>query len=168
MSYSPLKFHSPVKLLPYCVIQICLLLLFFTPGSMNPWVTNTKTKTRLERLRVDFIFSREGLMEENRVTSLNEHADSLEKVTTVKRVARPFGDLTAQLTCRDKRNRSLVHRPMCLNCRWLKIVGCYYSVLFVYSKHSGRSGEIFLRRWQHNPVIVPVVGDAWKFAENVR
>jgi len=40
-------------------------------------------------LRVDFIFSREGLTEENGVTSLNEHADSLEKVTTtVKRVAR--------------------------------------------------------------------------------
>jgi len=33
-------------------------------------VTNQKTKTRLEWLRVDFIFSREGLTEENGVISL--------------------------------------------------------------------------------------------------
>jgi len=45
--------------------------------------------------------------------SLNEHDDSLEKVTTVKRVARIFRELTPQL--RNKRNRSLVHRPTCLN-----------------------------------------------------
>jgi len=31
-------------------------------------------------------------MEENGVISLNDHADSLEKVTTVKRVARVFRD----------------------------------------------------------------------------
>ena len=36
-------------------------------------------------------------MEENRVISLNEHTDLLEKVTTVKRVARVFRDLTAKL-----------------------------------------------------------------------
>ena len=40
-------------------------------------------------------------MKENGAISLNEHADSLEKVTTVKRVARVFRDLTAQL--RDKK-----------------------------------------------------------------
>ena len=40
--------------------------------------------------------------EENGVISLNEHADSLDKLTTVKRVARVFRDLTPQL--RDKRN----------------------------------------------------------------
>ena len=57
-----------------------------------------KTKTGLEWLRADFIFSREGRMEENGVISLNEHADSLEKVTTVKRVARVFRDTTPQLT----------------------------------------------------------------------
>ena len=51
--------------------------------------------------RFHHIFSREGLTEENGVISLNEHADSLEKVTTVKRVARVFRDLTPQL--RDKR-----------------------------------------------------------------
>jgi len=34
------------------------------------------------------IFSRGGLTEENRVISLNKQADSLEKVTTVKWVAR--------------------------------------------------------------------------------
>jgi len=45
-------------------------------------------------LRADFIFSRRGLTEENGVISLNEHADSLEKVTTAKRVARVFRDLT--------------------------------------------------------------------------
>jgi len=64
--------------------------------------------------------SREGLREENGVIALNENADSPEKVTTVKRVARVFRDITAQL--RDKRNRSLVHRPMCVNCHWLKLV----------------------------------------------
>jgi len=42
--------------------------------------------------------------------SLNEHDDSLEKVTTVKRVVRVFRDLTPQL--RDKRNCSLVHGPI--------------------------------------------------------
>jgi len=57
-----------------------------------------KTKTGLEWLRADFIFSREGLTEANGVISLNEHADSLEKVTTVKRVARVFRDTTPQLT----------------------------------------------------------------------
>jgi len=57
-----------------------------------------KTKTGLEWLRADLIFSREGRMEENGVISLNEHADSLEKVTTVKRVARVFRDTTPQLT----------------------------------------------------------------------
>jgi len=36
-------------------------------------------------------------MEKNGVISLNEHARSLEKVTTVKRVAQVFRDLTAQL-----------------------------------------------------------------------
>jgi len=41
----------------------------------------------LEWLRVDFIFSQECLTEEKGVISLYEHADSLEKVTTVKRVA---------------------------------------------------------------------------------
>ena len=46
---------------------------------------------------MDFIFSREGLTEENGVMSLNEHDDSLENVTTVKQVARVFRDLTAQL-----------------------------------------------------------------------
>ena len=50
--------------------------------------------------------------------SLNEHDDSLEKVTTVKPVARVFRNLTPQL--RDKRNRGLV----CLNCHWLKFVSC--------------------------------------------
>ena len=40
----------------------------------------------------------EGLTEENRVISLNEHADSLKKVTTVKLVARVFRDLMAQLS----------------------------------------------------------------------
>jgi len=45
-------------------------------------------ETRLEWLRVDFIFSREGVMEEIGVILLNKHADSMEKVTTVKRVAR--------------------------------------------------------------------------------
>jgi len=46
----------------------------------TPVVKNQKkTKTRLEWLRVDFIFSRGGLTEENGVISLNEHADSLEK-----------------------------------------------------------------------------------------
>jgi len=79
-------------------------------------------ETRLVWLRVDFIFSREGVMEEIGVISLTEHTDSLEKVTNVKRVARVFRDLTPQL--RDKRNHSLVHRPMCLNCHWLKFVGC--------------------------------------------
>ena len=64
----------------------------------------------MEWLRVDFIFSREGLAEENGVISLNEHADSLEKVTTVKRDARVFRDLTPQL--RDKRNRSLLSRHL--------------------------------------------------------
>ena len=44
-------------------------------------------ETRLEWLRVDFIFSR-GVMEEIGVLWLNKHADSMEKVTTVKRVAR--------------------------------------------------------------------------------
>jgi len=44
-------------------------------------------ETTLELLRVDFIFSR-GVMEEIGVISLNKHADSMEKVTTVKRVAR--------------------------------------------------------------------------------
>jgi len=44
-------------------------------------------ETRLEWLRVDFIFSR-GVMEEIGVISLNNHADSMEKVTTVKLVAR--------------------------------------------------------------------------------
>jgi len=38
----------------------------------------------LEWPRVDFIFSREGLMEQNGVISLYEHADSLTKVTTVR------------------------------------------------------------------------------------
>jgi len=37
----------------------------------------------LEWLRVDFIFSREGLTEENGVISLNEHDDLLKKVMTV-------------------------------------------------------------------------------------
>ena len=40
--------------------------------------------------------------EENGVISLNEHADSLGKVATVKRVARVFCDLAARL----------VHRPI--------------------------------------------------------
>jgi len=87
-----------------------------------------KAKTRLKWLCVDLILSRESLTEENGVISLNEHVDSLEKVTTVKRVARVFRDLTPKL--RDKRNRSLVHRPMCLNCHWMKFVGCrQFSIL---------------------------------------
>ena len=45
-------------------------------------------KSRLKWLRVDFILGRECIMKENGVISLNEHADSPEKVTTVKRVAR--------------------------------------------------------------------------------
>ena len=44
-----------------------------------------------------FIFSREGLAEESGVVSLYEHANSLEKLTTVKRVARVLRDLTPQL-----------------------------------------------------------------------
>ena len=79
-------------------------------------------------LRVDFIFSRDGVMEENGVIALNEHADSLEKVTTVKRVAGVFRDRMAQLG--DKRNRILIHRPMCLNCHWVKFVGCRQSILW--------------------------------------
>jgi len=59
-------------------------------------------------------------MEENGVIWLNMHADSLEKVTTVKRVARVFRDLKARL--RDKRNRILVHRSMCHSCHWLKSI----------------------------------------------
>ena len=51
----------------------------------SPGLKTKKTETRLEWLRVNFIFSREGLTEENGVISLNELADSLEKVTTVKR-----------------------------------------------------------------------------------
>ena len=39
-------------------------------------------ETRLVWLRVDFIFSR-SVMEEIGVISLNKHADSMEKVTTV-------------------------------------------------------------------------------------
>jgi len=67
---------------------------FFVPQVLYiPRVKTKKTKTRLEWLRVDFIFSREGLAAENGVISLNEHADSLGKVTTVKRVARVFRDL---------------------------------------------------------------------------
>jgi len=66
--------------------------------------------------------------EENGVISLNEHADSLDKLTKVKRVARVFRDLTPQL--RDKRNRSLVHGPMCLDCHWLKLVGCRQFSMF--------------------------------------
>jgi len=81
-------------------------------------------------IHVDFIFSQEGLVEENGVISLNVHTDSLGKVTTVKRVARVFRDLTPQL--RDKRNRSLVHGPMCLNYHWLKLVDCrQLSLLFL-------------------------------------
>ena len=80
--------------------------------------------------RFHHIFSREGLVEENGVISLNEHADSLEKVTTVKRVARVFRDLTPQL--RDKRNRSLVQEPVCLNCHWLKFVCCrQFSIIII-------------------------------------
>jgi len=46
-------------------------------------------KTRLEWLRVGFIFSWEGLAEENGVISLNELADSLEKVTSIPRSYAP-------------------------------------------------------------------------------
>ena len=35
-------------------------------------------------IHVDFIFSQEGLVEENGVISLNVHTDSLRKVTTVR------------------------------------------------------------------------------------
>ena len=59
-------------------------------------------------------------MKENGVIWLNKPADSLDKVTTVKRVARVFRDITARL--RNKRNRILVHRSMCLNCHWLKSI----------------------------------------------
>jgi len=48
----------------------------------------------VEWLCVDFFFSREDLVEEeNGAVLLNKHADTLEKVTTVKRVARVFRDL---------------------------------------------------------------------------
>ena len=48
----------------------------------------------MEWLCVDFFFSREDLAEEeNGAVLLNKHADTLEKVTTVKRVARVFREL---------------------------------------------------------------------------
>ena len=78
-------------------------------------------------------------MEENGVISLNEHDDSLEKVTTVKKVAGVFRDLTAQL--RDKRNSSLVHRTMCLNCHWLKIVDCRQFGIFQTRSFSSLFGS---------------------------
>jgi len=70
------------------------MIIFLTQSSINPRGKKLiTTKTRLEWLRVDFIFSREGLTEENGIISLNEYADSLEKVTTVKQVAQAFRDL---------------------------------------------------------------------------
>jgi len=76
------------------MLQIIIITFLYPRYYISPGVkTKKKTKTRLEWLRVDFIFSREGLAAENGVISLNEHADSLGKVTTVKRVARVFRDL---------------------------------------------------------------------------
>jgi len=57
---------------------------------------NKITKTRLEWLHS--VFSRKGLVEESYIADTYEHADSVEKVTAVKRVARVFRDFTAQLT----------------------------------------------------------------------
>jgi len=89
-----------------------------------------KIKTRLEWLCVDPVFDRKSLMEQDPAISVwaYKQADSLEKVTTVKRVARVFRNFTAQL--RNKRNRSLIHRPRCVNCHWLKFVGCRQFSIF--------------------------------------
>ena len=69
-----------------------LLLLFFEEEKM----CNKITKTRLEWLHS--VFSRKGLVEESYIADTYEHADSVEKVTAVKRVARVSRDFTAQLT----------------------------------------------------------------------
>jgi len=83
----------PFHLLQQLLLQIIIITFLYPRYYISPGVKTKKTKTRLEWLRVDFIFSREGLAAENGVISLNEHADSLGKVTTVKRVARVFRDL---------------------------------------------------------------------------
>ena len=51
-----------------------------------------------------------GLTEENGVISLNEHADSMDKLTTVKLIARVFSDLTPQLLSLVINNNCLQYR----------------------------------------------------------
>ena len=53
---------------------------------------------------------------------------------------RVFQDLTALV--RNKRNCNLVHRPVCFNCHWLKLVGCWQFSIFQRLSFSSLFGRL--------------------------